>query len=223
MLMVDAGCGSGFLDRHLAQRFGFEILAFDQSTSPFQIQHNKTEPLLYPVQASVVHPPLRPRSFDLVYCAGVLHHTHDTKEAFNAIVPLVREGGRLYVWLYHPYDRTHYPTGLNKARSYDWLRRNVTSRLNHRTQESIYNLLSFPFLLKQRLEYTLGRKEVLLTREEKMQGLVDQLSPQYAWRHTEAEVRSWFEEWGFEEIESADHGPYGFGMRGVAPAAVEKG
>ena len=215
MLMLNAGCGSGLLDRHLSRSFGLEILAFDQSYSPFQIEQRKKEPLVYPVQASVLQPPLRPQSFDVVYSAGVLLTTANTKQAFDKLVPLVREGGLLYVWLYHPIDRDHYPTALFKNKAYHWIGRNITSRLPHRVQEFLYNALSVPFLAKQRVESVLGRKTDLITRREKMQGLVDQFSPRYAWRHSEAEARGWFEEAGFSDIEEADHGPYGFGMRGL--------
>jgi SAM-dependent methyltransferase len=215
MLMLDAGCGSGLLDRHLSGLFGLEILAFDQSSSPFQIEQRKKEPLVYPIQASVLQPPVRPESMDLVYSAGVLMTTRDTKQAFDSLVPLVREGGLLYVWVYHPIDRDHYPTGLYRAKAYHWLGRNVTSRLSHTAQELLYSALSVPLLAKQRIEFALGHKTELLTRREKMQALVDQFSPRYAWRHSEEEVRSWFEEAGFTDIEGADHGPYGFGVRGV--------
>ena len=214
VLMLDAGCGSGLLDRHLSGSFGLEILAFDQSYSPFKIEQRKNEPLVYPVQASVLQPTVRPRSFDVVYSAGVLMTTRDTKEAFDKLVPLVREGGLLYVWVYHPIDRIHYPTGLYKKKAYHWLGRNITSRLPHRVQELLYGALSLSFLAKQRLELALGRRTDLLARREKMQALVDQFSPRYAWRHSEVEVRGSFEEAGFRNIEEADHGPYGFGVRG---------
>jgi len=52
------------------------------------------------VQGNLFHPPFKERSFDLIYSSGVIHHTAESKATFQKLVPLVKEGGRLYVWVY---------------------------------------------------------------------------------------------------------------------------
>ena len=52
------------------------------------------------VIASLFDLPFEDRSFDLVYCEGVLHHTYSTSEAFASIAPRVRPGGHQFIWVY---------------------------------------------------------------------------------------------------------------------------
>src|SRR5215831_17555466 len=56
--------------------------------------------LLHFVRVSVLNPPLAHSIADLTHSHGVLHHTYSTKKAFDAIAPLTKPGGTLYVWLY---------------------------------------------------------------------------------------------------------------------------
>ena len=52
------------------------------------------------LQGDARRPPLAPRSFDAVYCGGVLHHTPSPHATFSALTPLVRPDGLFFVWLY---------------------------------------------------------------------------------------------------------------------------
>ena len=52
------------------------------------------------VQADLRWPPFAPGSFDLVYCLGVLHHLEDPLAGLKALVPLVRPGGEVRLYLY---------------------------------------------------------------------------------------------------------------------------
>jgi SAM-dependent methyltransferase len=52
------------------------------------------------VQADLTRSSLRPGTFDVVFSGGVLHHNADTREALEALAPLVAQGGQIYVWLY---------------------------------------------------------------------------------------------------------------------------
>jgi SAM-dependent methyltransferase len=52
------------------------------------------------VQADILSPPVRPASFDLVFCIGVIQHTPDPHRAFLSLANCVRPGGMLGVWIY---------------------------------------------------------------------------------------------------------------------------
>ena len=41
-----------------------------------------------------------PASFDVVFSEGVLHHTPSTERALKALVPLLRPGGELMIYVY---------------------------------------------------------------------------------------------------------------------------
>jgi len=45
------------------------------------------------VETDLRQPALRPGTFDLVYCSGVLHHTPDPRASFAPLVRLARPGG----------------------------------------------------------------------------------------------------------------------------------
>ncbi len=99
--MLDAGCGAGKLSWILAN-WGAEVVAADLSDSVDEARRAATDSddgRIEFVQADLTHPPLQPDTFDLVFSGGVLHHNRDTREALDAIAPLVAPGGLIYVWL----------------------------------------------------------------------------------------------------------------------------
>jgi SAM-dependent methyltransferase len=54
------------------------------------------------VETDLRQPALRPASFDVVLCSGVLHHTPDPAAAFAAVAELARpDGGVLVIGLYN--------------------------------------------------------------------------------------------------------------------------
>jgi SAM-dependent methyltransferase len=52
------------------------------------------------VQSDLMSSVFKPESFDLIYSGGVLHHTPNTRRAFDEVVNALRPGGRIFVWLY---------------------------------------------------------------------------------------------------------------------------
>ena len=84
-LMVDAGCGSGILSMNLSKRLLLETIAFDMAFVIGRAFENNRSNLCHFVQGSVLAPPLKDEIADITYSHGVLHHTHNTQEAFAAI------------------------------------------------------------------------------------------------------------------------------------------
>jgi SAM-dependent methyltransferase len=103
--VLDAGCGTG---RHayLAARFGAgEVVAVDLSGA-VDAAHVNLAGLdnVHVVQGDLLRLPLRPADrgggFDLIYSIGVLHHLPDPYAGFRALLPYLRPGGTIAVWLY---------------------------------------------------------------------------------------------------------------------------
>jgi len=92
--ILDAGCGAGrFSD--VAGRYGANLVALDLSSAIFaakvNLGHLKSEPLF--IQASLYEIPLEEKSFDAVYCFGVIQHTPDPRGVIENLVRYLKPGG----------------------------------------------------------------------------------------------------------------------------------
>jgi len=212
--IFDAGCGSGLLSMEMAKSCGMEVFGLDLAYGIENAHRHNDSPNVHFVQGSVLEPPFRPGAFDYLYCAGVLVALPDTHQGFLSIIKTLKPGGRCFIWLYHPIDRTHHPKDLAKMTVYNWIRVHVTSGLPIKVQYALYLSLMPAFLLKQKIKMLRGREKNPRTWREKMQSLFDMFSPLYQNRHTEEEAVQWFREAGFSNAAVAYQEEYGFGARG---------
>jgi ubiquinone/menaquinone biosynthesis C-methylase UbiE/uncharacterized protein YbaR (Trm112 family) len=215
--IFDAGCGSGLLSMEMAKTFGMEVFALDLAFGIENAYKHNDSPYVHFVQGSVLDPPFRPGAFDYLYCAGVLVACPDTHQGFLSIIKTLKRGGRCFIWLYHPIDQEHHPNDLRKMLFYNWIRKNITSRLPIKLQYVLYLSLMPAFLLKQRIKMLFGVEKSLRTWREKMQSLFDMFSPLYQNRHREDEAVNWFSEEGFTNVAVSYQEQYGFGARGDFP------
>jgi SAM-dependent methyltransferase len=99
-VVVDAGCGPGaFIDivePHAAAVIGFDLSIAIDACYELHGHH----PAMYLAQADIFKPPVRPAIADFLYTFGVVHHTPDPERAFRALVPLVKPGGEIALWVY---------------------------------------------------------------------------------------------------------------------------
>jgi SAM-dependent methyltransferase len=126
---LDMGCGFG---RHIynAAKFGAEMIGVDLSEAIESTRANtKGLPNVHLVQADVYHLPIRPGVLDFAYSIGVLHHLPDPEEGFRRLIPLVKPGGSVFVWVYSK-SRSLLNACLESARS-------VTTRLPGRVQKGM--------------------------------------------------------------------------------------
>jgi SAM-dependent methyltransferase/uncharacterized protein YbaR (Trm112 family) len=220
LLILDAGCGNGTLSAAIAAT-GARVVAMDYSDSIEKAEINKKHFLgdnfrqLYYVQGDVKHPPFAENIFDVIYSDGVLHHTKNTKESFNALVPLLKTGGRFFVWLYRS-DLV----GIYKIKemSADLIRiflRPIPLRI-----VKLLCLIGAIVLNTQlRIRHFLGfKKRRIIPIWLKTLNLFDTFTPKYNHRHSPNEVKQWFIDKGFKNpvertIPKLSHG--GFGMLGI--------
>ena len=97
---LDAGCGFG---RHVyyAAEFGAEMVGVDFSAAIDAARENTVgRKGVHLVQADIHRLPFREAAFDFAYSLGVLHHLPDPERGFRALVPLVKPGGAIFVWVY---------------------------------------------------------------------------------------------------------------------------
>jgi 2-polyprenyl-3-methyl-5-hydroxy-6-metoxy-1,4-benzoquinol methylase len=212
--VLDAGCGNGLLSDAIT-RFGCDVLAADISTSVVSVHRRfRTNPRLTVVQADLMVPPFRPGAFDLVFCAGVLIVTPDSRTTFREVAKAVAPGGRLFVWLYWKEAKPLYRLKVGLRR--------LVAPLPLTARRAVAYAFVPQALLRQWLRRRLGagRGENDLHWREHFVVQHDFWTPRYRWEHTPEEVYGWFRELGFVDMKMTEAGPSGFGVLATLPAAV---
>jgi SAM-dependent methyltransferase len=165
--IVEIGCGTGQMSLYLA-RAQRVVVGTDISRAALRL--GQSAALRFGISAvrfveTDLHDAgLKPESFDVVYSAGVLHHTADPAAAFASIVRLARPGGIVIVGVY-----------------------NAIARLPLRFRRGLARLTGFrivPFdpILRERRNEPARR----------LAWLRDQYQHPEEHRHTVTEVRRWF-------------------------------
>ena len=99
-VLLDVGCGKG---RHLffAAQHAQKVIGVDLSPA-VDAAFGNTGHLenVHVVQADLFHLPLRPRTFDMIYSLGVLHHLSEPEAGFREILRYGRPGADVLVYLY---------------------------------------------------------------------------------------------------------------------------
>ena len=221
--VLDAGCGMGRYAR-VALSLGAEVVAFDLSESLTRLVPDALEnPKLHIVQGDLLRPPLKRGAFDIVYSQGVIHHTADTRGAFDRIAELVKRDGRLSVWVYgSPGSYASFSTNpLRSARTWlksalpaawviAWIRLILSDLLRvftTRMPVPLLYLLCFPltvlgmFPLVKYLTFSVHPKFRVRLIEN-----FDWLAPPFQTKHTKEEVREWFVQAGYEVLSHLPHG-----------------
>lgn len=112
--VLDVGCGAGWFVNTVAHHYRLPAIGIDLCEPAIEraravavelglgrlVQYRCLD--LFEADGSGWQPLTR---FALVNSLGVLHHTHDCRQAFLAVAGLVAPGGYLHVGLYHTYGR----------------------------------------------------------------------------------------------------------------------
>lgn len=100
--VLECGCGAG-PDTEILLSLGARVVAVDL-TGVDVAERNLGDPAeVQFVQASILDLPLRPRSFDIVFCHRVIQHTPDPRGVLDHILRFVRPDGAAFV---HSYANT---------------------------------------------------------------------------------------------------------------------
>jgi SAM-dependent methyltransferase len=200
--VLDAGCGNGQLTARIAAA-GAHTVGIDRQ--PYLPEGNST---LQFVQCDFDKPPFLPGSFDIIIANGSIHHTRNTFHSFQSLALLVKGKGKLYVWVYKK------QTGIKKILL--WLldlSRFFIARFPKGVQRATVNLLTWFFFALSRIR---KGENTSRSKEEIRINIYDAFTPRYRHYHTVEEIKEWFLQSGFEEMEiTHDNNKYGFGMLGI--------
>jgi ubiquinone/menaquinone biosynthesis C-methylase UbiE len=129
--ILDVGCGPGIFLREAASR-GHQVVGVDLSESMIsnakEILDKQNLAMALTVQADIEHLPFRDKSFDAIFCIGVLSYLPGDSNALNEIQRVVRKDGIVIVGLPNqlrlsvladPYYYMHGISFLKKKRERD--------------------------------------------------------------------------------------------------------
>ena len=200
-LILDAGCGNGYLNILLAEA-GIPTVAMDISLSVVRAFDQNTNPTVFFLQGDIFFPPVAYLKFDLVHSSGVLVATHNPALAFSSIESCVKQNGKLSVWLYHPRK--------NSLHNLFNFTRRITSKLPIRLQYYLYafTILPITFILKK----IKGTKQ---NNREMMIEILDWFSPKYRWEFNSEEVIAWYQKHNYTTIMITTKNIFGFNIIGT--------
>lgn len=98
--VFEGGCGKGRHTAIVASHGARAIVSLDLGESAFvAFAHTRDLPNAHVIIGDLLHPPVRP-VFDMAFSVGVLHHLPDPAAGFASLASRVRNGGRVFFWVY---------------------------------------------------------------------------------------------------------------------------
>jgi SAM-dependent methyltransferase len=210
-LVLDAGIGTGRFSEVMT-RLGAHVIGVDLSRAVEAAQENlggRDDVAI--AQADIGNLPFAPETFDCIVSIGVLHHTPDTRRYFEALVPLLKRGGTICIWVYPDEG--------------DFKKRNAWIPFTHKIPPRMFYEWCrwlVPFVkrregtrLQRIVALLFGYSQQPYGLENDILDTFDGFSPRYHGTHSPAEVAGWFRAAGLVDV----HEPGGFhtSMRGTNP------
>lgn len=211
-LVLDAGVGAGRFSEILGE-WGAKVVGVDLSYAVESAHHNLSRfPDVQVAQADIFKLPFAPETFDVIISIGVLHHTPDTRRAFESLVPLLKPGGQICIWVY--------PRAGDYITRDEWIpfTRRLPNKLFYRFCRSFVPIASRnphnPIIQYVRGVFPFSQQG--MGTENDILDTFDGFSPHFHGIHTPEEVQGWFRDQGLVEVRS--QAIYPTAVRGEKPA-----
>jgi SAM-dependent methyltransferase len=185
----------------MTNRFKCNLIGVDLGYSvDIAYQNFKNNPFLHIVQASAFNLPFVSDKFNFVYSHGVIHHTYNTRQAFDSLAKFPQPNGRLYVWVY---------SHINERRTFmrrvimlmERLIRPWCAVLPSKLQTLVLTFIAPLYILHQNtfsIDFKTGKAKYRW--REAMHAARDRFTPKFIHRHSEEEVAKWFSESKYTDI-----------------------
>ncbi len=97
MHILDAGCGTGEALNWLSSEVApsGRVVGIDLAAAHVAVARMHASPAIQIYQADLFDAPVKPASFDLVWCVNTINHLGNPVEGVNHLGKLLRQGGRL--------------------------------------------------------------------------------------------------------------------------------
>ena len=199
--VIDVGCGHGIMTSKIAAMASLAIGVELSKAVENAYNKNQNNNAWY-VQADLQFLPFDDATFDVLYSSGVIHHTNNTELSLSLIEPVVKPGGKLCLWLYHPQNNRIHNMIL-------WLR-SITSKLPLRLSFVLLMIFVFPFtfLIKK-----IKNKRKISYREEIID-LLDQFTPEFRYEIPHDQAMLWLKRRKYADIHITTENQFGFSVTG---------
>lgn len=199
--VLDAGCGMGRFSLMAAEQGARDVVGMDLHDGVYAArQLTASTGSVRLVKGSIFDPPFPLESFDSVMSIGVIHHTGDTRRAFDRLAALVRPGGRLFIQVY----ATRGPVKDRRMNTLlQWTTR-MPRRLLYGCCILVVALRATPLLkyLVQAVNHF-----VMVVSWNRRRSFWRNVADTFDWHccpyrtyHTQAEVVEWFRQEGFTDV-----------------------
>lgn len=228
-LVLEVGSGSGRFTEQAAET-GATVVSLDYSYAvEANYASNGGRPNVLIVQADVFAMPLRPGTFDKVFCFGMLQHTPDPAKAFAALPRVLRAGGALCADIYkatffRAFCHTkYYVRPFSRRLPPDRLYARVCAWVNFMWPfAAVVRRLPKGHSINWRLliaDYSFLGLEGQVLKEWSYLDTFDMLAPRYDRPARIGTVRRWAREAKLESVE-AEYTAHGIVLRALAPGGT---
>jgi ubiquinone/menaquinone biosynthesis C-methylase UbiE/uncharacterized protein YbaR (Trm112 family) len=199
--IIDVGCGSGFMTSAIA---GVSRLAIGVELSRSvenAFINNKTHNAWY-IQGDLQFLPFQELTFDVLYSSGVIHHTNDTEQSLSLIETVLKNNGKICLWLYHPQK--------SKIHNFILFLRKFTKRMPLKLCFVFLTVFVFPFtyLIKR-----IKNKKAPNYREEIID-LLDGFTPEFRFEIPHDLAITWLSRRKYNNIKITSENQFGFSIAG---------
>ncbi|HAH25838.1 MAG TPA: hypothetical protein DCL77_19125 [Prolixibacteraceae bacterium] len=199
--VIDVGCGHGVMTTKIAQLSHLAVGVELSKAVENAYLRNQVKNAWY-IQGDLQYLPFEEISFDVVYSSGVIHHTNNTELSLLLIEPLLKCGGKICLWLYHPQQKIIHKAIL--------LLRKGTRRLPLKLAFILLTMFVFPitFLIKK-----IKRKNAPNYREEIID-LLDIFTPEFRFEIQQDLASTWLRHRNYTSIQITTVNQFGFSIVG---------
>lgn len=199
--VIDVGCGHGVMTTKIAELSELAI-GVELSKAVENAYLRNTVKNAWYIQGDLQYLPFEEVSFDVLYSSGVIHHTNNTELSLLLIEPLLKNGGKICLWLYHPQKKIIHKAILQLRKG--------TKRLPLKVAFIMLTIFVFPvtFLIKK-----IKRKNSPNYREEIID-LLDIFTPEFRFEIPQDLASAWLRHRKFTTIQITTRNQFGFSIVG---------